>query len=463
LLTLIVITTMSWVAHISVDRLFSLEIFGKSRSLTSKSVALLGIALILRAGLNSPLSVTFFRLMICYTLAGIFRQLGCRVFRNKFSITITACTWLTIAMGYWLFEIMVLPSMEAAVTAKGWKLAEINVILTLVGLTLVSITIMYKFGNFFGVFVRQDTTHTLERVAAVKGLIDEIVTASRVERMNPQEQHMIERPKRPSVYIRQSMALYLVQALIRTTSGFNLTESQAADLRHRSDKWTEELKEENTYLSASGLRETQLFVSYILQLNYLHRINNDAASLREGVQQEVMNWFQNIAQSPRNQLFIKQVQSIVRKYTTTATLSTLDRIFLPLPQGLEPVDNGTYIRCLSIYAVYLGIKDWTETRILTKYVLPVFFTYRYIVSRRGLHEEDESRPLINSLTPKTITFLFRVIAFFFFLHITHSKRLKSLLPRVARNSLLFNFLRFGIIPLYFSLRRYINANWEVLQ
>jgi len=454
---------MSWVAHISVARLFSLEIFGKSRSLTSKSVALVGIALIWRAGLNSPLSVTFFRLMICYTLAGIFRQLGCRVLGNKFSITITACTWLIIAMGYWLFEIMVLPGVEAAVRAKGWDLTEINVILTLVGLVLVSVTIMCKFGIFFGVSVRQDTCHTLERVAAVKEQIDEIVTASRVQRMNPQGQHIIERPERPSVYIRQSIALYLVRALIRTTRGFNLTERQAADLRHRSDKWTEELKEENTYLSARGLRETQLFVSYILQLNYLHRINNDAASLREGVQQEVMNWFQNVAQSPRNQLFIKQAQSIMRKYTTTATLSTLDRIFLPLPQGLEPVNNGTYIRCLSVYAVYLGIKDWTEMRVLTKYFLPIFFTYRYIVSRRGLYEEDDSRLLINALTPKRITSLFRVIAFFFLLHITHSSRMKSLLPRLARNSLLFNFLRFGIIPLYLSLRRYINANWEVLQ
>jgi len=452
---------MSWVAHISVERLFSLEIFGKSRSLTAKSVAILGIALILRAGFDSPFSVTLFRLMICYTLAGIFRQLGCRVFGNKFSITITSCTYLLTAIGYWLFEITVLPSMEAAVVAKGWELTEINVMLTLIGLALVSLAMMCKFGNFFGVLVQQDTSHTRERVGAIKELIDEIVTSSRVQRINPQQ--IIERPEVPSIYIRQSIALYFVQALIRTTSSFNLSEREAADLRHRSDRWTEELKEENTYLSPNGLRQTQMFVSYILQLNYLHRINNDAASLGEGVQQEVMNWVNNVAQSPRNQLFIKQAKSIVRKYTTAATLSTLDGIFLPLPQGLEPVDNGTYIRCLGVYVVYLGIKDWTEIRVLTKYILPIFFTYRYIVNQRGLHVDDESHPLISALTPRNFRFLFRLIAFVFLLHISQSSRMKNLLPKVARNSLLFNFLRFGIIPLYLSLRRYINANWEVLQ
>jgi len=454
---------MSWVAHISVERLFSLEIFGKSRSLTAKSGAILGIALVLRAGFDSPLGVTLFRLMMCHTLAGIFRQLGCRVLGNKLTITITACTYLLTAIGYWLFEIMVLPDVEAAVIAKGWDIAEVNVMLTLVGLLLVSLATMSKFGNFFGLLVQQDTGHTREGVAAVKEQIDEIVTASRVQRLNPQQQQIVERPEVPSIFIRQSIALYLVQTLIRTTSGFSLTEREAADLRHRSDRWTEELKEENTYLSASGLRETQLFVSYILQLNYLHRINNDAASLGEGVQQEVMNWVQNVAQNPRNQLFIKQAQSLVRKYTTAATLSTLDGIFHPLPQGLEPVDNGTYIRSLGVYAVYLFIKDWTEIRVLTKYALPFFFTYRYIVNQRGLHVDDENHPLISALTPKNAGLLVKVLGFIFLLHITHSSRMKNLLPRVAKNSLLFNFLRFGTIPLYLSLRRYINANWEVLQ
>jgi hypothetical protein len=454
---------MSWVAHISIDRLFSLEFFGKSGGLSAESVAILGIALILRIGFDSPLGVTLFRLTICWTLTSIFRQLGCRVLGNNFSITITACTYFITTIGYWLFEIYCLPSMIATVVAKGWDLAEINILLTLMGLASVSSAMMWKYGNLFGLFFQwDDSNNNRDRLAAIKDLIDEVVTASRVKRMNPQNQ-FIERPEVPSIHIRQNIAVYLIQALIQTTRGFTLSERHAADLRHRSDRWTEELKEDSTYLTTTGLRESQMFVSYILQLNYLYRINNEAASLGEGVQQEVMNWIKSVAHHPRNQLYIQQAQRIVRKYTTAATLSTLDGIILPLPTGLEPVDNGTFIRCLCFYMVYLIAKEWTEIRVLTKYILPTFFIYRYLVNRRGLLEEGESHPLINALTPKNFYFLFKVLTFVFIFHITHSSRMKKLLPKVARNSLLFNFLRFGIIPLYLSLRRYINANWEVLR
>jgi len=454
---------MSWVAHVSVERFFSLQIFGKSRSLSGKSIAILGIALILRAGSNSPLGVTLFRLIICYTLAGIFRQLRCRVLGNNISITITACTYIITTIAYWLFEIIFLPIIGSAVAAKGWDLAEINVILTLVGLTMVSLTLIWKYGNLFGVLFQIDNNNTGERVAAIKELIDEIVTSSRLQRMNPQEQQIIERPEVPSIYIRQNVAVYVVQALIKTTRGFKLSEREAADLRHRSDRWSEELEGDTTYLTPSGLRQTQMFVSYVIKLNYLHRINNDASSLGEGVQQEMINWVKSVAEHPKNQLYIQQAQRIVRKYTTAATLSTLDGIFLPLPEGLEPVDNGTYMRCLVVYMVYVFAKEWTEVRVLTKYVLPIFFTYRYVVNQRGLQEADESHPLISALTPKDLRFLLKVVAFVFLFHIIHSSRMKKLMPKVARNSLLFNFLRFGIIPLYLSLRRYINANWEVLQ
>jgi len=454
---------MSWVAQISVERLFTLQVFGKSQSLSAKVLAMLGFAMIVRAGFDSPIAITLFRLIISYTLAGIFHHLGCRVFGNKFSITITAFTYLITAIGYWLFEIMVLPTIEATVIPKRWELCEINVIVTLVGISLISIAVMWTFGNLFGVMCLQDYSHTRERVVAVKELVDEIVTASRVQRMNSQQQLMIERTQAPSIYIRQNVAVYFVETLVRTTRSFKLTEREAADLRHRSDRWTEELEEENTYLSPDGLRQTQKFVTYIIQLNYLHRINNDAASLGESVQQEVMNWIQSVAQHPNNQLYIKQAQNIVRKYTTAATLSTLDGIFLPLPQGLEPVDNATYIKCLALYVAYVFTKDVSEIRVFTKYGLPLFFIYRYFVNRRGLHLEDESHPLINALTPRTFRFLFKLVGVISLLHITHSSRLKKVLPKIAQNSLLFTFLRFGTIPLYLTLRRYINANWELLE
>jgi hypothetical protein len=454
---------MSWVAHISVERLFSLQVFGESRGLSAKSVAILGIALILRVGFGSPLCITLFRLTLSYTLTGIICKLGCRVIGNKFSFSITACTYFIVNIGYWLFEIIFLPIFQSAVVAKGWDFSEINVMLTLIGLTWVSLVLMWNYWNLFGVLFQQGYGNTGERVAAIKALIDNIVTESRVQRMNPQRHQVIERPEEPSIYIRQNVAVYVVQALVSTIRGFKLSERQAADLRHRSDWWTQELEENNTYLSPCGLRQTQLFVSFIIQLNYIHRVNNDAASLGEGVQQEVMNWVMSVAQHPRNQLYIQQVKGVVRKYTTAATLSTIDKVFLPLPQGLEPVDNGTYIRCLFIYMVYIFAKEWTEIRMLTKYILPIFFTYRYIVNQRGLQLEDERYSVISTLTPKNLHFLFKVVAFVFLLHITHSSRMKKLLPRVAQNSLLFNFTRYGIIPLYLSLRRYINANWEVLQ
>jgi len=293
-------------------------------------------------------------------------------------------------------------------------------------------------------------------------MVDEIVTASRVVRRR-EHQVEVDPPLAQSLHIRQNLAILVVEALIKTTRGFNLSEREAADFRHRSDRWSQEIKEGNIHLSIGGLSETQKFVSYIFHLNYQHRITKDATVFGQGLQRELISWMKTVASHPQTKLYINQAQGLLSKYTTAATLGTLDRVLPRLPEGLEPVNNSTYVGCLALYAGYVLMKDVTEIRFTTHFLLPIFFVYRFVVSWRGLFEEEDSHPLVSAVTPRNFPILLKVLGFLIMLRISHSKGVKNLLPKMARNSLVFNFLRNGSIPIYLTLRRYINANLEVFQ
>jgi len=257
-----------------------------------------------------------------------------------------------------------------------------------------------------------------------------------------------------------------VKLLLRTVKCFNLSEWDAAHLRDGSDRWALEIKENVRYLTPSGLRQTQKFITIIIKLNYLYRRNDSAAVLGEGVQTAVFNWMQRIAQNPQNKLFANLAEDIFRKFTTSATLSTLDHIFPPLPHGLEPVDLASYTYGILIYTSYVVFKDISEVRITFKYLLPIFVAYRFCVNRNLIRDfVVEGHPLNNpfdALNPKTWRSFIVILSILLVFPLANSNRIENWLPKTVRKSVLFNLSRYGAIPLYLSFRRYINLNREEL-
>lgn len=308
-----------------------------------------------------------------------------------------------------------------------------------------------------------DKNHIQAGVVAVKCSVDEIVTSSRARRRCNPDQYS---EPLSNTYIRQDFSVYIVKLLLQTVKCFNLSEGDAAHLRDGSDRWALEIKEDVMYLSPSGLRQTQKFITTIIKLNYLYRRNDSAAVLGAGFQTALFNWVQRVAQNPQNKLFLKLAEDIFRKFTTSATLSTLDHIFPPLPNGLEPVDLTTYTYGLLFYVSYVVFKDISEVRITFKYLLPIFVAYRFCVNKNLVRDfVAQGHPLHNSfdaLNPKTWNSLVVILCFLLAFPLANSNRIENWLPKTVRKSVLFNLSRYGAIPFYLSFRRYINLNREVL-
>lgn len=445
--------------HLSVERWLMIKVLERNSILSASFLMTLGCSLILRVGFDSPVWTAVCRILTGWWVIRAFNRFLGRWFSVKVKLIIS----LIGAVSYIVFEVLALPSLIALVPATSSQLVEFRVALTVLGIILSFFSIVTILADHLGLMFLGDPRHVQAGVASVRTSVDEFVTSSRVRRTYNQNQVAA---RSGQTHIRQDFAVYIVQLLLHTIKWFELSERDAADLRDGSDRWALEIKENAVFLSPTGLRQTQKFITIIIKLNYHYRRNDGAAALGEGFQTEVISWVQRIAQHPKNKLYLKHAEDIFRKFTTVATLNTLDRVFPPLPKGLEPIDLSTYIYCLLLYISYIFCKDISEIRITLKYLLPIFVTYRFCVNkslvREILHEGHPLRDPCDALNPKTWRFLIIVLGFLLAFPFAHSNRIEHWLPRTARNSVLFNLSRYGVIPFYLSFRRYINLNREEL-